>query len=46
MIHARRVTRRRSGNDRQKWRKTTGRKRMDRLSVHSSVQSARFSFPV
>jgi hypothetical protein len=37
---------RRSGNERQKWRKTTGRKSVARCRVQKNVQSARFSFPV
>ena len=46
MTQARLAARRRSGNDRQKCRNTTGRKRMASVSVHSNVQSARLSFPV
>src|SRR5687768_8365784 len=44
--HEREDASRRSGKDKQKCRKTTGRNRMAMWSVHRSVQSARFSLPV
>ena len=43
---ARVAERRRSGNERQKWRNTTGSRRIATWSVQRSVQSARLSFPV
>jgi hypothetical protein len=40
------VASRRSGKARQKWRNTTGKNRIESVSVQSSVQSARLSLPV
>ena len=46
MTHARALESRLSGKARQKCRNTTGRNRIASVSVQSSVQSARLSFPV